>query len=91
MPGLVVILQLYSLQLLYVRGLLAFRSLRDIELHFLAFLQRLETITLDDAVMHEYILAILRRDEAIALGVIKPLHFPFCHSLLPPPAKINSK
>ena len=91
MPDLIVTLSLYSLQLLYISGLFAFRPLSDIELHFLAFLQRLKTITLNNAVMHKHILAVIRSDEAVSFSVIEPFHFSFYHCLLPPSVRTNSK
>src|SRR6266550_5684501 len=53
----------------------ALLTLHDLELHALAFGQRLEPFTLNRGVMHEAVLAAaLRRDEAEALGVVEPLH-----------------
>src|SRR6266550_4894199 len=53
----------------------ALLGLHDLELHALAFGQRLEPLSLNRGVMHEAVLAAaLRRDEAEALGVVEPLH-----------------
>src|SRR5204863_345452 len=53
----------------------ALLALNHLELHALAFGERLEALRLNGAVMHEAVLAaILGRDEAEALGVIEPLH-----------------
>ena len=58
-----------------VRGGRTLRALLQRELYFLAFGQRLETTSLNGGMMHEHILAAIRRgDEAEALGVVEPLH-----------------
>src|SRR5215204_508294 len=54
----------------------ALLPLHDVELHVLAFVQRLEAAALDGRVVNEQILApVLGSDEAETLGVIEPLHF----------------
>ncbi len=63
-----------GLESLNVLGLPALGSFHDVELHGLAFLQAAEAGGPDGAVMYEYILTILAADEAVALGVVKPLH-----------------
>ena len=57
-----------------VLSLPALRSLGDIELHCLAFLQAAEAASLDCRKMHEYIFAGLTANKAVALGVIEPLY-----------------
>ena len=57
-----------------VFGLQAFLSVHDIEAHFLAFLQTLETRAGDCTEMHEHVRAIITADKAETLGVIEPLH-----------------
>jgi hypothetical protein len=61
-----------------VGGLRALLSLGDLELDLIAFLKTLVTLRRDRAVMHEDIrAAIVATYEAIAFGVIKPLHRTF--------------
>src|SRR6266852_3736397 len=58
----------------------AFGAFGHVELHGLAFLQALEAASLNRGEMHENVFAILTADEAIAFGVVKPLHCSlFCH------------
>src|SRR6266403_3170925 len=58
----------------------ALGALGHVELHGLAFLQALESARLNSGEMHENVLAILTADEAVAFGVVKPLHCSlFCH------------
>jgi hypothetical protein len=65
---------------LNVLGLPALWSLGHVELHRLPFLQAAKAACLNSGEMHEDILAILSADEAIALGVVKPLYCSlFCH------------
>src|SRR5438876_1461536 len=53
----------------------ALLGLHDLELHALAFGQRLESLSLNRGVMYEAILAaVFGRDESKALGVVEPLH-----------------
>ena len=68
-----------ALQNLYVFCLPALRSLYDIELYGLTFLQAAEALRLDRRVMNEDILAILARNEAIAFSVVEPLHCSLFH------------
>ena len=68
------------LERLYVFSLQALRALRNVELHGLTLLQALETARLDRREVHKNILATLTADEAIAFGVVEPLHCSlFCH------------
>jgi len=72
--------QFAGLERLYVFSLPALRTLGHIKLHGLALLQALETARLDSREMHENVFATLTADEAVAFGVIEPLHCSlFCH------------
>ena len=63
-----------------VGSLLAFRALRDFELHFLTFFQGLEAVHVDCGEVCEQILtAVIRSDEAKTFGVIEPLNGTSCH------------
>jgi hypothetical protein len=67
---------------LNVLSLPALGALGDVELHGLAFLQAAEAARLNRGEMHEDVFAILAADEAVALGVVKPLYCScFCHLL----------
>lgn len=67
---------------LNVRGLLALRALHDLELHPLAFLQRLETGHLNcRKVRKQFFLAVIRLDKAETLGVIEPFDDTASHKL----------
>ena len=58
----------------------AFGAFGHVELDGLAFLQALEAARLNRGEMHENVFAILTADEAVAFGVVKPLHCSlFCH------------
>jgi len=72
-----------------LRSLLA---LYDIELDFVAFLQRFVSVQLNRGVVNEYIWPVFASDESVALGVVKPLHFPFVlsHKFLPSLLRIFS-
>jgi hypothetical protein len=63
----------------------SFLALYDIELDLIAFLQRLVSVQLNCGVVDEYIWPVFASDESVALGVVKPLHFPFVlsHKFLP--------
>ena len=70
----------YRLERSDVFSLPAFWPLGHIELHGLALLQALEAARLDCREMDKHILASLTADEAVALGVVKPLYCSlFCH------------
>ena len=60
---------------LNVLSLPALRAFGHLELHGLPFLQAAKAASLNSGKMHEDVLAILAADEAIAFGVVKPLHF----------------
>jgi hypothetical protein len=50
----------------------------------LAFTKRSKTGTLDSADVHEHVIAtVIRLDEAIALGCVKPLHGSHAHGVVP--------
>src|SRR5450631_2108661 len=71
-----------SLCVLYVRRLLAFGALRDVEGNLLAFLEGLEALHLDGReVREEVFAAVVGRDEPVTLRVIEPLHSSGCHSI----------
>jgi hypothetical protein len=58
-----------------VGRLLAFRTLRDFESHFLIFGQGLETAALNGRKVDEEIFATaIRRDETKALGIVEPFN-----------------
>src|SRR5256885_13405959 len=58
-----------------VRSLLALRALRDFELDFLSFLERLESAHLNRGEVRKQILAaVIRGYEPITLSIIEPLH-----------------
>jgi hypothetical protein len=64
----------------YILSLLALGALSNVELHGLPLLNTLEPARLDCREMHKNILAALTADEAVAFGVVEPLHCSlFCH------------
>ena len=65
---------LSGLQSPNVLRLPALGAFHDIKLNLLTFLQTAEAIRLDGGEVYEYVLPILTADEAIALGIVKPLH-----------------
>ena len=68
-----------GLERLHVGSLPALGPLHHVELHGLTFLQTLETARVDRRVVHEDIFAVLPRNKAEALRVIKPLHSTLFH------------
>jgi len=60
-----------------VRGLWTFLALRDLELYLISFLKALVALRSNRAVVHKDISAIVPSDEAVALGIVKPLHGTF--------------
>jgi len=60
-----------------VRGFLTFFALRNVKTYALAFIQGLETFTLNRAEMYEYIAAFFLFDEAEAFAFVKPFDFTF--------------
>ena len=64
----------------YVFSLPTLGALRNVELYGLPFLKTLELARLDCREVHKNILAALTTDEAVAFGVVEPLHCSlFCH------------
>jgi hypothetical protein len=63
------------LDLYHTLGLGAFFSLNHFEFHFLPFFQALEAFTLDVAVVHEDIGAIVLGNKSVALGITEPFDF----------------
>jgi hypothetical protein len=69
-----------TLERLDVFRLPALGALGHVELHRLALLKALETSRLDRREMHKNVFATLTADEAVAFGVVEPLHRSlFCH------------
>src|SRR6185503_8603579 len=63
-----------------LRSRRALLALDRLVLDLLAFLERLEAVHLDFAVVGEEVLAaVSRRDEAEAFRVVEPFHGAFCH------------
>ena len=68
------------LRSLNVGSLLAFRALRDFELDFLTFFERLEAVHLDCGKVREQIFtAVIRSDKAEAFRIVEPLDCTCCH------------
>src|SRR3954447_5264483 len=64
-----------------VRGLRSLGALGDLVLHLLTFREAAESLHLDGGVVDEHVLAAaIRRDEAVALRVVEPLHGTCRHS-----------
>src|SRR5882672_10658630 len=62
-----------GLDLRDVAGLRAFRTVNDLELYRLAFLERTEPVALNGRVVHEDVTASVALDEPVTLGVVEPL------------------
>ena len=60
----------------------ALRSLYDVELDLLTFLQTAKTVGLDGGEVNENVLAILAAEKTITLGIVKPLYCSCFHVLL---------
>ena len=60
---------------------LAILARGDLELDGLALVEGLEAVHLDLAVMDEQIVAVLARDEAVALVGVEPLNSTLCHDV----------
>src|SRR5215475_5334647 len=58
----------------HIRRLGAFRSLHDLELDRISFLQRSVAIPDNRRIVDKHIRSIVPADEPIPLGIIKPLH-----------------
>jgi hypothetical protein len=65
-----------------VFGLPAFRTFGDTELNGLTLLQALKTARLNRREMYKNVFAILTADEAVALGIVKPLHCSLFHDVV---------
>src|SRR3954463_8105097 len=61
------------LDLVDVAGLRALRTVNDLELDRLAFLERTEAVALDRRVVDEHVTASVAFDESVTLGVVEPL------------------
>src|SRR5882762_9683079 len=61
-----------GLDLRDVAGLRTFRTVDDLELYSLAFLERTEPVALNGRVVHENVTASVTLDEPVALGVVEP-------------------
>jgi hypothetical protein len=77
--GLSVSLEFYNIGCLGALG-----RVDNVELHFLAFGQRLKAAVLNVAEMNEYITALFAGNESKTFGIIEPLHSTFFHDELPP-------
>src|SRR5947208_11257717 len=64
-----------------VRGVQPFLASLHFELHHLALSEGLEPVHLDGREVYEHVLAAFLLNEAVALGVIEPLHFSLSHSV----------
>jgi hypothetical protein len=64
-----------------VLGLPALRTLDDVKLNLLTFLQAAESIRLDSGEVNEHIFAVLTANETIALGIVKPLYCSCFHGV----------
>src|SRR2546427_4793936 len=64
-----------------VRGVQPFLAGFHFELHDLALSERLEAVHLNRGEVDEHVLAALLFNEAVALGVIEPLHLSLSHSV----------
>src|SRR5438309_2241849 len=65
------------------RGLAAFH--RDVKTNFLSVIQSLQAGSLNSSDMHEHVFAaVLRHDEPIPLGRVKPLHGSLGHGVVSP-------
>ena len=64
---------------LHFVSLHTFLAFHEHEAHFLAFLQRLEAVTLYRAEVYKHIFAAFRGDKTKTLSVVEPLHSAGCH------------
>ena len=70
---------LFKLHFGYVGSLRPFSAVDDVEGNFLTFVERLETVALNRAVMNKDIFAVVNCDEAVAFAFVKPLYGTLCH------------
>jgi len=73
-----------DLQLYNIGCLGAFGRVDNVELHLLAFSQRLKAAVLNVAEMNEHIAALFARNESKTFGIIEPLYCTCFHGELPP-------
>src|SRR5438445_6693491 len=80
------------LDLRHVAGLRALRTVDDLELYCLAFLERSESVALNGRVVHEDVTASVALDEPVALGVVEPLDLACdTHRLFPTCCDANAR
>jgi len=65
---------LVDLQLYYILSLQSFWAFGHFKLNAVAFVERLESIALNGAVMYKYVIPGITADKTIAFIVIKPLY-----------------
>lgn len=69
--------------LAYFRGLQSFRSLLNLELNLVSFVECSKTFSDDRLVMDEHVLTRLSTDEAETLGSVEPLDHALFHGTTP--------
>jgi len=74
-----------------VLGFGAFRALRQLEFHIVAFRKGLEPVAGDARVMNEDVISPFLFDESEALLIVEPLDFASCHALKPPDSELPKK
>jgi hypothetical protein len=62
----------------------AFRTIGNLELYFIAFIEGFKPISLDSGEVHEDIISVISGNEPIALLLVKPFHTTFGHYNSPP-------
>ena len=62
----------------------AFRTIGNLELYFIAFIEGFKPISLDGGEVHEDIISVISGNEPIALLLVKPFHTTFGHYNSPP-------
>ncbi len=67
-----------------VRCLWAFRTVGNLELHFIAFVQGLKPIFLNGGEVNEDIISVVSRNEPVAFFLVKPFDTTFGHYNSPP-------
>ena len=73
-----------SCELGHCLGLRPFRSLHDLELYTVAFIQRAEPTAIDGRVMDKYVGAIVLGNKPVALLIVEPFNCTSCHVGHPP-------
>src|SRR5262245_53474357 len=79
---------LASVELVHVCCLKPLGPLRHLELHALALFECPEPRAADRAVVHEDVLTLIGRDEAVPLLAVEPLDLALCHGVLLPSVAI---